>query len=159
MAGTFFVSIKGQKQGEFKGESGKNPSSIPILGFDYAFTSPRDPATGQATGRRQHKPITIIKEWGAASVQLFQAAVTNEVLNPVVITQMRVGPDGKESVYMEIRLTDAVISGIQIDPQVLDDEPVWTDHEIERVEFTFRKIEIEDRVNKSSVSDDWEARV
>lgn len=29
--------------------------------------SPRDFASGQANGRRMHKPITIVKEWGAVS--------------------------------------------------------------------------------------------
>lgn len=29
--------------------------------------SPRDVATGQASGKRMHKPITFVKEWGAAS--------------------------------------------------------------------------------------------
>ncbi len=29
----------------------------------------RDASTGQATGKRQHKPIKIIKEWGASSPQ------------------------------------------------------------------------------------------
>jgi hypothetical protein len=32
--------------------------------------SPRDSATGMATGRRQYAPVKIIKEWGAASPQL-----------------------------------------------------------------------------------------
>ena len=31
------------------------------------LVSPRDAATGQATGRRLHKPITITKEWGKPS--------------------------------------------------------------------------------------------
>jgi hypothetical protein len=36
----------------------------------YQVTSPRDAASGLATGKRQHKPITIIKEWDAATPQL-----------------------------------------------------------------------------------------
>jgi hypothetical protein len=32
--------------------------------------SPRDMATGQASGKRQHGSITIVKEWGAASPEL-----------------------------------------------------------------------------------------
>src|SRR5438874_4351293 len=33
----------------------------------YEVKSPRDIATGQASGKRQHGSITIVKEWGAAS--------------------------------------------------------------------------------------------
>ena len=29
--------------------------------------APRDVATGQASGKRMHKPFTIVKEWGAVS--------------------------------------------------------------------------------------------
>jgi len=31
---------------------------------------PREASSGQASGKRMHKPITIIKEWGAATPQL-----------------------------------------------------------------------------------------
>jgi hypothetical protein len=37
---------------------------------DYRVTGPRDAASGQATGKRMHKPFTIVKEWGAATPQL-----------------------------------------------------------------------------------------
>jgi hypothetical protein len=33
----------------------------------YSVKSPRDSASGQATGKRMHKPFTITKEWGAKS--------------------------------------------------------------------------------------------
>ena len=159
MAYHYFISVKGAKQGEFKGENGKKPGVIPILGFSAGVTSPRDVATGQASGRRQHKPITIIKEWGEVSVQFFQALVTNEVLSPVDIRAVRTDPSGKEQVYMEIHLTDVAVSGIQIDPQETQHlASLQTDVEVERIELTFRKIEIENKVSKTTASDDWEAR-
>jgi hypothetical protein len=34
------------------------------------IVSPRDAASGMATGRRQYAPVKIVKEWGAASPQL-----------------------------------------------------------------------------------------
>ena len=37
---------------------------------DFRVTSPRDAASGQASGKRMHKPFTIVKEWGAATPQL-----------------------------------------------------------------------------------------
>lgn len=33
--------------------------------FEYDVKAPRDVAAGQASGKRQHKPFTIIKEWDA----------------------------------------------------------------------------------------------
>jgi hypothetical protein len=32
-----------------------------------ALVSPRDAATGQASGKRSYKPIRILKEWGGSS--------------------------------------------------------------------------------------------
>ena len=34
------------------------------------IVSPRDSATGMATGRRQYAPVKFVKEWGAASPDL-----------------------------------------------------------------------------------------
>ena len=86
MAYEFYVSIEGTKQGKFKGESTREAhrDKIPALAFSYEVTSPRDVATGQASGRRQHGPVTFVKAWGAASPQLFQALTTNEVLKTVL---------------------------------------------------------------------------
>jgi hypothetical protein len=39
----------------------------------YQVSGPRDVATGQASGKRMHKPLTIVKEWVAASPELAAA--------------------------------------------------------------------------------------
>ena len=45
----------------------------------YEVTSPRDLATGQASGKRMHKPIVITKELDAASPQLSALKPTYDV--------------------------------------------------------------------------------
>lgn len=45
----------------------------------YTITSPRDAGSGQASGKRTHKPISIVKEWDAASPQLMAAKPTYDV--------------------------------------------------------------------------------
>jgi hypothetical protein len=37
---------------------------------DFRVTGPRDAASGQPSGKRMHKPFTIVKEWGPATPQL-----------------------------------------------------------------------------------------
>jgi hypothetical protein len=39
----------------------------------YQVIGPRDVATGQASGKRMHKPLTVVKEWVAASPELAAA--------------------------------------------------------------------------------------
>ena len=38
--------------------------------YYYTVKSPRDAASGQASGKRMHKPFTITKEWGASTPML-----------------------------------------------------------------------------------------
>ena len=45
----------------------------------YSFVSPRDLATGQASGKRMHKPFVTTKEWGAASPQLSAVKPTYDI--------------------------------------------------------------------------------
>ena len=37
---------------------------------EYRVTGPREAASGQASGKRMHKPFTMVKEWGAATPEL-----------------------------------------------------------------------------------------
>jgi len=51
---------------------------------------PRDAASGMASGKRMHKPLTVVKEWGAASPQLMAMKPTYDV-KKVEGTGARVG--------------------------------------------------------------------
>lgn len=46
------------------------------VALSHSVTSPRDAASGLATGKRQHKPLAITKEWNKSSPQLFSLVVT-----------------------------------------------------------------------------------
>ena len=45
----------------------------------YKVRGPRDAASGMASGKRQHGPVTFVKEWGAATPQLSAMKVTYDV--------------------------------------------------------------------------------
>ena len=45
----------------------------------YTVKSPRDSASGMASGERMHKPFTLIKEWGAATPQLRSMRIGYEI--------------------------------------------------------------------------------
>ena len=109
-----YLTVKGQKSGNVQGGSQAkgHEGSIEVLGFDYGVSSPRDAATGQASGKRIHKPLIITKELDKSSPILFQALVTNEVLPEVNFQFTRAGSDGKEIQYYTIKLTNATISEI-----------------------------------------------
>lgn len=70
-----------------------------LTGASY-MVAPRDSATGMATGKRQHSPITIVKQWGAASPQLREIKPSYDVKT---IKSARVAADG----WTEVALSNA----------------------------------------------------
>lgn len=72
---------------------------------DYRVTGPRDPVSGQASGKRMHKPFAIVKEWGAASPQLM-AMKTGYDIKKVEGTGARAGKSAEDD-WTAITLSNA----------------------------------------------------
>jgi len=102
-ATNIFMSITGA-QGPIQGEA-KSPHGaewIPILEINETVAASRDAASGQATGKRQHEPIRIVKEVDVASPKLQNAAARGEHLKEVVFQFYR-DVQGKQELYHTIR--------------------------------------------------------
>ncbi len=149
----FYVLIEGPKQGPFANESVRKGHANRVVGlnFDYLVKTPRDPTTGVATGKRQHGPVVITKEWGAASPQLFQALVSNELLKAVVVEFYQVNQStGAEELAMLVTLTNATVSEIhQRSPSAAN----LGRRQLEDVSFTFGAIEIQHLPGKTMATD------
>jgi type VI secretion system secreted protein Hcp len=131
------IQIVGSQQGAF------TQTPVPIGGLDHEIVSPRDAATGQASGRRQHKPITFVKVMGAPTPMLLNALVNNENLPTVKIAIT----DGTSNTVMTIELTNASVAS-------------WTqvgDHE--RVSMTYQKITWTWLDGGITAEDDWATAV
>jgi type VI secretion system secreted protein Hcp len=151
---SIFVAAKGKKLGALKGESTRKGTEhqFAALSLDYELSSPRDLATGQATGKRRHSPVSIVKEWGAASPQLFQALVGNEVLEAVDIDCHGTLEDGKTAIVHKLKLSNASVASI-LQSGGGDAGP----RELETVAFTFGKIEQLTPDGAVLASDSWGA--
>jgi type VI secretion system secreted protein Hcp len=151
------MTVDAAKQGRFKADVTRRSggTETTVLRFQYMLNSPRD-AAGQATGKAQHSPVTITKDWGASSPQFYQACTTNEVLKSVVIEFLKTGPDGKEYVFQTVKLTNATVSRVFQyvgDPPTAGQPP--EDRELEDISFTFQKIEMENSDGRTAAADDW----
>lgn len=165
MAYEFYVTIEGTKQGKMKGESIRDAHKEKLSGLSYRheIKSPRDVATGQASGKRQHGPVTITKEWGPATPQLFQAVVTNEVLKSVLFEFIHTTPEGAEEIYYTVKLTNATVSQVKYmtggnaveGAGSAKTEATYDTHELEEVSFTYQRIEMEHKPGKTAALDDW----
>ena len=154
MAYEFYVTIEGTKQGRLAGESKRavHKGKLPGIGFSYEVKSPRDTASGQASGKRQHGAVTFTKEWGAASPQLFSALVSNEVIKSALFEFVRTNEIGVEHVFHTIKLTNASVTAIH--QYIAAQEDIDLDNaELEDVALTFRGIEMTNVDAKTTASD------
>lgn len=155
-----YVTIEGSKQGKFKAENPreKHQGKIRGLTFHYEVKSPRDAASGMATGRRVHTPIVFTKYMDSSSPQIFQAMVTNEALTTVLFEFVSTNPNGEEYVSYTVKLSNATIAGVKqygggtaeaglFEPA---DGRVYED-----VSVAFQTIEIESKDGKTMASDSW----
>ena len=139
------------KRGAYTGDSAKMTGKIDVTKFSYEVVSPRDPASGQATGKRQHRPVRIVKPVNASSPQFFRAITTNELLNSVVIDFVGTGPKGPQLNY-SVRLTNAFVTDFE---QTTETDAAGVAHVVEAVEFTFQAIEVFHGPSQTVVQDTW----
>ena len=102
------LSATGAVQGSFTGGDGST-ALIDVRSFSADVSSPRDLATGQASGKRQYKPLMITKQMDAATPLFHKALGTNELLSSVVLKIYR---PGTTTVDETITLTQASVSEI-----------------------------------------------
>ncbi|MGA2216818.1 MAG: type VI secretion system tube protein Hcp [Terracidiphilus sp.] len=116
----FLLEIKLQTQGKIKGSSTKghgnvnNSKGILCHSFSYGVETPYDAASGLPTGKRQHKPISIVREVDSASPLLLHACATNEGFTTATLSFFKPGKSGKETVYQTIELTNGAITGVRL---------------------------------------------
>jgi len=122
-------------------------TDVPFVGFDWSIVSPRDAGTGQATGKRQHKPLVITMPVDRSSILLMQAIFTNETLPSV---QLTFAP-GIGSPYMTVELTNAAVSTVH---QFTEGGVEYDD-----VSFTYQTIQFTWLDGTVTTEDDWSAPI
>lgn len=130
-----------------------------VVAVEHEVVSPRDPASGQATGKRMHKPFVITKELDASSPLLYAAFTTNETL-PTWELQFcapAVGT-GTEVMRYTVQLTNACISGIRFHMLNNKNPELARYAEFEEIAFTYQRIDWTWIPGGKTSGDDWVAR-
>ena len=150
-----FCKVVGQQQGTIRGDNTTKglEDLIPVLSLASGVNAPFDQGTGQASGKRQHQPLTIVKNLDKASPLLFLAAVTNENLT-VDCNIYRTAVTGENQLFFHIKLTNARI----VEDDVSGNGQVSQGLR-ETVRFTFQKILLEDIPGKTAAEDDWQTAI
>jgi type VI secretion system secreted protein Hcp len=162
MAVKFYATVIGARQGTFKSEGtqgGLGKGKIPGIDFAYGVEVPHDAATGGVTGKRQHRPVVLTKEWGASSPQFYAAAFTNEVLTSVKFDFTVIDATGKETIDHTITLTNATIYAVEVSLQNGQaGGPLVDSRDLQAISFYFQKIDIMGPGGTETI-DDWQAIV
>ena len=167
MALNAYLRLKGAKQGDIKGsvtQKGRE-GRIAVIAVTHDIVSPRDAASGQATGKRQHKPLVITKELDKASPLLRAALVSNEHLTSLTLdffAPKAAGPAaaaGAEFNDFTISLTNASIASIELVMPNNKNPELAKLATYEEIAFTYQKITWTWNDGGITASDDWESPV
>lgn len=140
----FTLEAGGKLQGGTVKTSRKG--GVDVFSVFHELVSPRDPATGQATGKRMHKPFCIEFYYDPILPQLYDALARNESFkevktesfSPNINTKM--GGQGVETLHYRVTLNEAFLSRItHTMPFNRDPNLSRIDHTI-RCEFVYGKI-------------------
>lgn len=161
MALNAYLRLTGETQGEIKGsvtQAGRE-DSIEIYGWNHEVLSPRDAASGLPTGKRQHKPLTIVKPVDKATPLLMNLLTNNENVTDWELRCWRPSRSGREEQYYTVQLTNANVATIRTE-QLNNKYPENMQHELrEYVSFTYQKIIWTFEDGGITAEDDWETPV
>ena len=162
MALNAYLKVKGQKQGQIKGsvtQKGRE-DSILVIAVTHEVVSPRDGASGQASGKRMHKPLVITKELDKSSPLLYNALVTNETITEWLLTFYKADAPaaGAEKANYTVKLTNANIATIDFVMPNNKLPDLMRLNEYEQIAFTYEKIEWTWLEGGISAADSWMQR-
>lgn len=139
---------------------------LPVNAVSHEIVSPRDPASGLPTGKRQHKPLEIVSDIDRVLPMLHQALTQNDTFKTMefqfwVNRKMDAigSAAGAEVMAYKIVLTNATLSALQT-TQLNVTNPDLMKYETHfRASFTYQKIEWTWVDGGIMANDDWEAPV
>ncbi len=126
-----------------------------VQAFNHEVILPRDPQSGQPTGQRVHKPLTVTKVVDKSSPLLYQALTSGERLTKCEIGWYRTSSTGSQEKYFTTILQDAIIVGIRAYMPNCQDPSLSQFTHLEEISFTYRMIEWTHEVAGTSGGDDW----
>ena len=138
-AGDMFLMVKGAQHGLIKGESqdDQHKGEIDVLGWSWGMQAKPSLGAGTATGKATINDLRIVKRIDSASTALMVALRTNEPIQKAVLTLRKAGKGQLE--YLKVTIEQGRVISLMIEPAETTGGPEL----LERVSFSFNKIEVE----------------
>lgn len=142
MASNAYLNLVGETQGHVDGsvtQAGRE-NSIMVFDVRHGVTSPRDAASGLATGHLHHAPIVVTKEVDRSSPLLHAILTNNENIAEWRLDFWRPSRSGKEFQFYTIELVDASIVSMEL--EMLNNKIPENIRlpEMERIAFAYQQI-------------------
>ncbi len=150
-ANTIFLTLTGQKSGVVKGsvtQKGRE-NSILVSAVEDEVISPRDPASGLPTGKRQHKPIKVTIELDQSAPILYNMLSSNENIPTLELKFWHPSTSGVETQFYTVRLTNASIAEIHASTDA-------THTAMLDVSFTYQKVQWTWNEGGITAMDNWQ---
>lgn len=157
MALMAYLRLTGEQTGEIKGSIAQKgrEGKIGVIAVSHTVVSPRDAASGQATGRNQHSPLVITKELDRASPLLHQAQAGNENFKEFVLEFWRPSSTGAEQQHYTMTLGNASIASLRMVMANVRDPSLMKLDIYEEVAFTYQRITWTWNDGGISAKDEW----
>lgn len=161
-----YLTLSGDNQGDMSsGATGADSigtlsksdheNEIQVQAFKVNMTVPKDPQSGQPTGRRIHTGLTFTKVVDKSSPMLMQALATGEQIKDATFKFFRTSSSGTQEHYYTIELEEALITDITTwFPNALDPSNGPIGH-MEDVTLSYKAINETHEVAGTSGSDNW----
>jgi type VI secretion system secreted protein Hcp len=159
-----YLTLKGQKQGDIKGsvtQKGRE-GSISVQYLQSKMVSPRDPASGLATGKRQHEPLVFRKTIDKSTPLLLNAIINNENITQAHFKFWKPSISGAETQYFTIDLVNASLASSNLyHPDSYDNTaPSGSGQpDLEEWTLTYQQITWTWEDGGITAQDDWQSQV
>jgi len=161
-----YLKIQGEKTGDVTAGAMSEDSvgrlskqsqidTIQVQAMEGLIEMPKDEDTGQPSGRRRHKGITIHKIFDKSSPDLYGMLSSGERVS-MEMDFFRNSPAGLDEKYFQIRIEGGVITGIRTYFPMALDPNFKQFHHMEAVNIAYRKITWQHLISNTMQTDDWD---
>lgn len=153
-SGMMFIKLKGAQTGDIKGEAVQKGHEgwIEVESFSWGAVSPRDPASGLATGKRSYREFKWVSLAQRSSPLLMTAFARNENLTEATVEVSRLSSKGTLEDHLTFKFTNASLSSFDLGGA----EAGLVSEEFALV---FQKVEVTHEPSGTVFTDDWSAPI
>jgi type VI secretion system secreted protein Hcp len=132
---------------------------LEVNGFSHEVIAPIDAQSGQATGKRQHKPFKILKEISKNSPQFETFLISGRPIANAELKLLRASQTGQEENYYIYKFKGVRIISVR-DWMANNNDPnaVRYPH-LQEITFVYQSIEWQSLPDGTSALDDWSAPI